>query len=221
MSLIVSGHQPDLLPYSGFFYKMAMADIFDLKIYDQFVDKGYQRRVKMRDQWASLPVLRGSSSLMPIIDKRIELDAPHVLVKTISGRYRNARYWKARGPAILDMVTDIHTDRLWQFNLELILGIRDFLGITTPVSISVPTEGKGSAGIVNGLRRYGTDVAYLSGTGAQGYMGDCQEFIDADIEVLWSRHQPITGDSILSVILDYEDPLSVVMREKSEELELV
>ena len=35
---IYAAHQPDLLPYSGFWYKMAKADVFDLKIWDQFVD---------------------------------------------------------------------------------------------------------------------------------------------------------------------------------------
>ena len=46
--MLYSAHQPDLLPYSGFFYKMANADVFDLKIWDQYVNRGYQRRVMMR-----------------------------------------------------------------------------------------------------------------------------------------------------------------------------
>ena len=29
-------HQPDLLPYSGFFHKMAKADVFELGIYYQY-----------------------------------------------------------------------------------------------------------------------------------------------------------------------------------------
>ncbi len=73
---LYSAHQPDLLPYSGFWSKMANADMFDLKIWDQFVHKGYQRRVKMRDQWVTLPLVKGSST-DPINRKQITEDAPH------------------------------------------------------------------------------------------------------------------------------------------------
>ena len=34
--------------------------------------------------------------------------------------------------------------------------------------------------------------------------------------VIWSTHAPVTGDSILSVLFDYEDPLSVVLEPRSQ-----
>ena len=57
--MIYAAHQPDLLPYSGFWYKVAKADVFDLKIWDQYVHKGYQRRVTMRGTWVTLPLVKG------------------------------------------------------------------------------------------------------------------------------------------------------------------
>lgn len=214
--MIIASHQPDLLPYSGVFYKLAKADLFDVKIYDQFVDRGYQRRVKMREHWASVPVTK-SSTRLPITDVRIDpVDAPDTLIKTIQGRYQGAPFYKERAPQLLDLISDIRTNRLWQFNFELFLGVRDMLGIQTPVSISVPTVGGGSVGLVSVLTRYqnGSPLTYLSGTGAKVYMGDCQEFTDAGIEVEFSRHMPVTGDSICTVLMDHEDPLSVVLREE-------
>ncbi|MBD4563452.1 hypothetical protein GUG69_02530, partial [Xanthomonas citri pv. citri] len=44
----VTIHQPDLLPYSGFWYKMAVSDAFIVSRHDQFQKQGYQRRVRMR-----------------------------------------------------------------------------------------------------------------------------------------------------------------------------
>jgi hypothetical protein len=217
--VIVSSHQPDLLPYSGFWYKMANCDIFDVKIWDQFVNRGYQRRVKMRDNWFSVPVMDGAS-YEPIFAKRIDPNASsRLLGQAIIGRYGGSRFWKQRGPRILELVDRLHTDRLWQFNLELILGIRDLLGIETPISLSMPTVGKGSVGLVSVLRRYGR-CTYLSGTGAKVYMGDCREFTQAGIDVIWSNHQAVTGDSILSVIMDYEDPMEIVMSELPEKVEV-
>jgi WbqC-like protein family len=214
--MILAAHQPDLLPYSGFWYKMAKADIFDLKIYDQLVDKGYQRRVRMRGSWATVPLV-GKAPVMPIVDARIdpEVAGPH-LARQILGRYRNARYWRQRGTTILDMVTDIHTDRLWQFNVELIVGVRDMLGIATPLGIGLRQEAKGNAGVISALQAFAERPTYLSGTGGRAYMGDCSEYAEAGIDVLFSRHVPVTGDSILSVIFDYANPLDVVLAEHDD-----
>ncbi len=210
--MIVTTHQADLLPYSGFWFKMARADLFDLKIYDQFQARGYQRRVAMRGHWASIPVV-GSPSRSRICDVRIRPDeARRVLTDLIVGRYRDARNWHFMGKTLLDMVEGIQTEHLWQFNLSLILGVRELLGISTPVAIGLPPEGRGSVGLVSVLRRYNAD-AYLAGTGGRAYMGDCEEFHEAGIEVLWSNHAPVTGDSIVSVLMDYDDPLSVVLAE--------
>jgi hypothetical protein len=221
-NLIYAAHQPDLLPYSGFFYKMATADIFDLKIWDQFVDRGYQRRVKMRDTWVSLPLVK-SSTTDPIITKQVKPEAASFLVDQIRTRYTNSgvkhpKFWDERHEQILDQISSIKTDRLWILNLQLILMIREVLGITTPISMSqpVPSHVRGGAGIVATMRHFGapaTPMTYLSGTGARAYMGDCADFIAAGIPVMWSNHRAISGDSILTTIFDHEDPLSVVLLE--------
>lgn len=212
----VTTHQADLLPYSGFWFKMAKADLFDLKIYDQFQARGYQRRVMMRDKWASIPVV-GNPTRARICDVRIDpVQARDALTNLITGRYRGSRNWHLMGKTLIDMIGDIHTEHLWQFNMSLILGVRELLGITTPVSISVAPEGRGSVGLVSVLRNYNA-TNYLAGTGGRGYMGDCAEFDEAGIAVQWSTHRAVTGDSIVSVLMDYDDPLSVVLAEHDAE----
>lgn len=211
----VTTHQADLLPYSGFWFKMHHADIFDLKIYDQFQARGYQRRVMMRGKWASIPVV-GSPTRAQICDVRIRPEeARDALMNLITGRYRGARNWDVMGKSLMEMIGEIHTDRLWQFNLSLLLGVRELLGITTPVAVSVPPEGRGSVGLISVLRRYGA-TTYLAGTGGRAYMGDCAEFREAGIEVQWSTHRPVTGDSIVSILMDYDDPTAVVLAEHQD-----
>jgi hypothetical protein len=214
--VIVATHQADLLPYTGFWFKMANADFFDLKIYDQFQARGYQRRVLMRGKWASIPVI-GNPTRARICDVRIHPEeARDSLTNLITGRYRGSRNWDTVGEPLLQMVREIHTDRLWQFNMSLLLGVRDLLGITTPVAISVPPEGRGSAGLVSVLRNYGAST-YLAGTGGQVYMGDCEEFRRAGIAVQWSAHRPPTGDSIVSVLMDHDDPTAAVLATSEED----
>lgn len=218
--MIYAAHQPDLLPYSGFFYKMYHTDVFDLKIWDQYVNRGYQRRVRMRGEWASLPLVNGSSH-DPINAKVVTPNAPSVLADDIHRRYARrhpkAPLWHRHGEWLCDEILSIKTDRLWEFNFRLIMVVRDLLGIETPITFGRPVqEGlKGSAGLISAMLIFPRPLTYLSGTGARVYMGNCQEFKEADIPVMWSRHKAITGDSIVSVLMDYEDPLSVVLMEKS------
>ena len=214
--MIVASHQADLLPYSGFWYKMAKADLFDLKIFDQFVDRGYQRRVRMRGTWASIPVT-GKHKYAPICEVRIDpVESPKAFAGAVRGRYRGSKHWDKYGPMLEDAILSIQTDRLWHFNVELILLVRDILGIRTPLSVSVPTEGRGSVGLVSVLKTYGSPT-YLSGTGARAYMGDCREFTEAGIRVIWSPHEAVTVDSILSVLMDYDDPMEIVLAEHEVE----
>ena len=210
----VAMHQPDFLPYSGFFHKMAKADVFEIGIYFQYSKSGYQRRVKMRDQWASVPLL-GTPGHIPIHEVRIDPDAAITSVSnTIRGRYSGARYWKLRGDDLLGIIAEARVGHLWQFNLALMLGVRDMLGISTPIAIGSPLKGVKSEAVVHGLQQYGPGVHHLSGPGARVYMDENGEFTDAGITFEFTRHAPVTGDSIVSVLMDYQDPLEIVMREE-------
>lgn len=215
---IYSAHQPDLLPYTGFWYKMAKADLFDLKIWDQYAHKGYQRRVTMRGEWATLPLVKGSDT-DPINRKQVTGAAPGHLVDCIVKRYTHAApkppFWDRHAPRICDEVLSIRTDLLWEFNLRLILLVRDILGIQTPLTLSRPAAPglRGSAGIVSVIQAFPAPMDYLSGVGGRSYMGDCQEFTDAGIGVIWSRHAPVSGDSILTALFDHEDPMAAVLAE--------
>jgi hypothetical protein len=227
--LIYSAHQPDLLPYSGFFYKMAKADVFDIKIWDQFVNRGYQRRVKMRDRWCTIP-LEPCSSTESIFNVRVKPEVAETLVHTIRHRYGvksngfdKAPFWDwdSRGERVCDEFMSIKTDRLWEFNFRLILFMRDMLGIQTPLSLTrpIPDTMRGSEGLIYAMEAFPHPLVYLSGTGARAYMGDCAEFTAKSIPVLWSNHEHVTGDSILTVLFDYEDPMSIVLQEKSDQEE--
>jgi hypothetical protein len=56
---------------------------------------------------------------------------------------------------------------------------------------------------------------YLTGAGAASYFTEDAEerFAAAGITLSWSRHQATTGDSIVSVLMDDDDPLYTVLRE--------
>jgi hypothetical protein len=220
--MILTSHQPDLLPYTGFWHKLWRADLMDLAIWDQFQSRGYQRRVTMRDKWASLPIQKCPIET-PIAEVRLADGAVNQLMLQIQGRYQGSRYWDERSNMVFDWIAkaapaDSRSEPLWAFNLSLILSVRDWLGIRTPIAIGQPLHATGVDGVVEMCEQYaGLDFpfVYLSGQGGRGYLGDDPEraFGLAGVRLLWSRHEPDSGDSILTAIFDHKDVLSIVKHE--------
>jgi hypothetical protein len=211
-------HQPNFLPNSRFWYKAATADIMDIRYRAQFTEKGYQRRVKMRDAWCSLPLLN-KPRLEPINEVRLDLpNAKTLLRKTMHGRYSGSRHYKTRGVELVEFADSLDTGYLWEWNLELLLFVRDMLGIETPFALGVATIGDKAEGVLSAMRGYPMADTYLSGTGAKAYMGDTTIFDEAGVKVEWSRHRAPTNDSIVTLLMDYDNPIELVMLEEGDHL---
>ena len=214
--MILSIHQPDLLPNSRFWYKLAKSNAMDVRVDAQIVERGYQRRIMMREQWANL-VLDGSWKLKPIREVHIDNAATRKqFTNIVRGRYNNAPFRKGRLDELCDAINAQESDLLWEFNYGLLEYVRGVLGIDTPFNITGPAEGTKGDGVLSIVKRYPDCDTYLSGTGAKKYMSDTSMFTDAGVRVEWSRHRALTNDSIVSVLMDHEDPLSVVLLEEPE-----
>jgi hypothetical protein len=216
--VIVSGHQVTFLPNSRFWHKLAKSDLMDLRYRAQYTEKpGYERRVMMRDKWCPL-ALEGKPRYEPMNEVRI--NGPESFARcrdTIQGRYGDAPHFKTRGVDLLDrMETLQNVPYLWQWNLELLLHVRDVIGITTPFALGVDNTGTRAEGVVSwiqGAHPYAD--TYLSGIGAKKYMADTTVFDEAGIKVVWSNHKAVTNDSILTVLMDYDNPVELVMLEET------
>lgn len=210
--MIIASRPVDLLPCSGFWYQMAKVDLFDLRLFDRIHAVSPQRRVMMRGRWATMPVLVGPAGAL-ISDARIvPVETARTLTAVITERYAGARHWSTRGAQVLDMIDQAHTEHLWQFNLHLILGIREMLDIRTPISISRAPVDTGGAALASVMSAYQA-TSYLSDTAGRAYIGGDESYECVGINIVWSAHRPVTGDSILSLLMDYDDPMSVVMAE--------
>lgn len=63
MSGKIAIHQPNLIPWFPFFYKMQQADIFVLMINCQFEKNGFQNRALVKDKWWTSPVVGGTCEI--------------------------------------------------------------------------------------------------------------------------------------------------------------
>ena len=142
----VTIHQPDLLPYRGFWFKMATSDAFIVSVHDQFQKHGYQRRVTMRDAWCSHQLVgkpvadadqrdRGGAGVAAADRRR---DPGQV-------RRREALLHARRRARRADPVPP-RARRLDEVNIAMIEVVRDMLGITTPLVVTEPpVEGRHGA----------------------------------------------------------------------------
>lgn len=209
----VAIHQPDLLPYSGFWYKMATSDAFVLAVHDQFQKHGYQRRVMMRGSWCSHQLV-GKPALVPISAIEVQSGWQQRLSDVVRGRYADARYFRTRGHDLLDGIAAAQGATLVEVNVALIEVVRDLLGIATPLLVTEPPTQSGIERLIEQVGLVGGD-RYLSGSGGRAYMGEDAEsrLAEAGIALEWSAHHHLTGDSIVTVLLEHDDPMAAVLNE--------
>ncbi len=89
--MILVGHQPEYLPYLGFFYKVGKADKFVFVNHVQFQKEGFQNRNRIRtgigsDGWTWLTI--------PVITKN-KLSQRINEIKIDNSRYWAKKHWKS------------------------------------------------------------------------------------------------------------------------------
>ena len=107
--MILTAHQPNYLPYPGFFQKIAAADSFLVVDTTQFVKRGtfgwiHRNRIRTPNGsiWLSLPVLhRGryhQSIAQTELNPRIDWRGKHW--RSIEWNYSKAPHWESHAPGL-------------------------------------------------------------------------------------------------------------------------
>jgi hypothetical protein len=138
----VAIHQPNFLPWCGYFYKMAKADIFVLLDDVLHSKQSYTNRVNIKTP-------NGKKRLsVPLAKKEILIkDIPifndgkwnHQQIKLIHDSYSRASYFKGYFEVFENIFTD-QWDYLADFNIKNIISIKELLGINTEIIRSSELE---------------------------------------------------------------------------------
>lgn len=176
-ALIISAHQPTLLPYPGFFYRMYHSKIMDLCPYDPLSrhNDRYQHRVKigLDDNWKWLTLPIKVSNNCAIKDAKIKTEFIDNRWTQLEQVYQSYPLWDYYKDKIKEIFFGYNY--LWEINLHFVLLVRDILGIKTYISLSYSGEGSDTTErIASQFRNYGT-VIYLAGRGSMTYL-DIQKY---------------------------------------------
>ncbi len=191
--MIVAGHQPNYLPWLGFFDKMRRCDVFIIEDNVQLERQGFITRNKIMTQdgvrWLSVPVEHANKPLL-INEVRVANKGEpnwgrrHWL--TLKHSYCKAPYWSTYS----DFFEDTY-EREWtmliDLNMHLIQGIMGFLNIDKPLVMgsSLGAQGKKTELIIGQCKKLGADVQ-LAGNGGKVYI-DNKRFEEEGIKLVFQE----------------------------------
>jgi len=187
----VSGHQPNYLPWLGFFDKMLQCDVFIIEDNVQFEEQGFQNRTRIKTangvRWLTVPIKHVGRSL-PINEMIIANEAKPDWAKShwlaLKFNYSKAPYWK-KYSGFFEQTYSQGWMRLIDLNMHLIKGLGEFLKIKKPLvfASSLGISRRKSELVLAQCKAVGA-TTLLSGAGGRSYL-DLQRFEEEGIRVVF------------------------------------
>lgn len=209
-------HQPDFVPYLGFFHRFLIADQFIVLDHVQFVNssRGWTHRDKIKtpagEKWLSLSVTKAPRDT-PInqIELSSSVDWITNNLNLIKQNYRAAPFFDEIFPSIVAFY-DNPPRLMADFNLRSIELLMDMLDLRLPWIRSSDLQPVGSSNelLIDLLGKVGA-THYLSGSGARDYMQP-EKFAQAGIEVVWQQFSHPTYPQQFGTFIPYLSSLDML-----------
>ncbi len=189
-------HQPDFIPWTGFFHKWFTCDLFIIYDDAQFIKGGWQNRDKImldnNEYWLSVPVLTKKKLGQAIKDVEINYNvkwqSKHL--KTLKNYYGKSKNFSE----VIFMIEEAYSKEykyLMDLNLHLIKRIGDYLGINTPIKFSSEynLESKKNDRIIDIIEAEHA-TTYITGTGSKDYL-DVALIKKNNIKLVFQNHDEV------------------------------
>ncbi len=198
-NMTVSIHQPNYLPWVGYFNKIKKSDIFVFFDDVQFErGKTYTSRTKIlnqgKEQWLTVPVI-GKGELLDIKDIHcaIQEDWQNKHLRTLANAYQKSAHFE-EVYALIKETLEVKHDSLAEYNMKLIMDVMRYLGVETRCvrssELGVNPELRGLDKIIATIQATECNT-YLSGGGAgsRRYI-DPNILTENGIELMWQDFTP-------------------------------
>lgn len=191
-------HQPEHLPWLGFFHKIAMSDIYVVLDNVQYRRRYFQNRNRIRtrcgERYVTTPVVKETRDDLLIKDVKIYRDDPgwkQKNIKSVMHAYSKAAYFKDYFEELRDIYLK-DFDLLRDLNLELIRYLARSLGIKTRIIMASSLSVGGAKGdLILNICEALKAPEYISGISGKDYL-NMEDFNKAGISVTYQEfHHPV------------------------------
>lgn len=193
MDRIIAIHQPNYIPWLGYFYKIHQADQFVFLDDVQFSNQGMQNYHYIKTPQGAfrmkIPVVSKFGMLINEIETKDELKWKQKHLKTINMNYRKAPHFDEIYQD-LNLLLDVESTKLSELDQRIISFISQKFGIKTSFITSAELEINSSKEekILDICQKLKANI-YYSGTGAKAYQSE-EQFMKRGIELRYSSFKP-------------------------------
>ena len=170
-------HQPNYLPYLGFFHKLSLADTFVIMDDTQY-DKKFTNRNKIKVPgnwiWLTVPINKKHKFVAnKIVEINNEENWQSDHFEKINHSYSNSEFFKKNYKTFFEKIYSKKWDHLFTLNYELIIQLIDWLDIKIEVikESELNINGNSTDRLVNISKKIGAET-YVSGIGGKEYMNE-------------------------------------------------
>jgi len=227
MTKIVTIHQPEHMPWAGFFHKMMLADHYVILDSVQYEKDYFHNRNKVIDRngtvsFITVPCLikdgRWRDSISNI---QINLNCPwkKKYLGKIKECYAGFPFFQGLYPEIEKIINECPST-ICELNMSLIYIFRDILGISTPISFASEVESSLSASELNlDLCKHNEATIYLSGPSGKDYLNE-DIFLKENMSVIYHEFTPpkyemdnfSPGLSTLDLVMRFGEEAAKIIR---------
>lgn len=192
--MIVAAHQPNYLPWLGYYDKIMKCDIFIIEDTMQFERHGYTCRNRVRTnhgvKWLTVPIKR-TGKLQSVNEVEIANYAEDWAQRhwlTLKYSYCKAPFYEEYNGFFEEAYSQRWT-MLIDLNMHLLKGVMKMLGIEKPLVMasSLDASGKGTELLIAQSKALGADV-HLFGVGGRKYL-NLKRFEEENIKVVFQEFE--------------------------------
>ena len=209
--MIVAVHQPQYLPWLGYFHKIDSADRFVLLDNVQFKKNEWQNRNKIKTaqgwQWLTVPVRYKFPQRINEVEINNTVKWQHKQRQAVLSNYRKASHYNYLEEFFQELFSR-SWDMISQLNIHVVKRLSDILGIKTPLFVASDLDDfpEDPDERLIALTRHFNGNTYLAGSGGREYM-DLEKFKKNGIEVIFQNYKHPVYDQIFA---DFESYMSVI-----------
>lgn len=223
--MIVSVHQPQYLPWLGYFDKIDKADIFVLLDNVQFKKNEWQNRNKIKTangwQWLTVPVMYKYPQLINEVEINNKDKWRHRQRQTIISNYKKAPFW-----SLLEEFFEEIFSSEWQYvsqlNIHVVKRLAALLGIATPIHVAselgeFPEDPDDR--LIALTKHFDANI-YLAGGGGKGYM-DMEKYTQNGVKVIFQEYSHPVYDQLFGAFEPFMSVVDLIYNHGEKSLEIL